>query len=146
MFDTYLRNVCCHAADFFDTNQEYVSDNPEGHIHVWSAIGPATAWQARLCIQRQTSLQVILCGFCTSGHTHSEVKLDCAFTPSDAHVVSGSEDGTLFHNTAQRVLRRRAATLGHVIIDSIWSAGHVHPAKHLQAAAYMADHVLSILT
>lgn len=27
------------------------------------------------------------------GHIHHEVKLDCAFTPSDANVVSGSEDG-----------------------------------------------------
>ncbi|DBB14623.1 hypothetical protein WJX82_010312 [Trebouxia sp. C0006] len=28
-----------------------------------------------------------------TGHTHQELKLDCAFTCSDAHVVSGSEDG-----------------------------------------------------
>lgn len=28
-----------------------------------------------------------------TGHSHQEMKLDCAFTPSDAHVISGSEDG-----------------------------------------------------
>lgn len=37
-------------------------------------------------------LQVSLL-YCCSGHTHNELKLDCAFTPSDAHVISGSEDG-----------------------------------------------------
>lgn len=33
---------------------------------------------------------IVVCG---AGHTHQELKLDCAFTPTDAHVVSGSEDG-----------------------------------------------------
>ena len=33
------------------------------------------------------------CYTVVSGHTHQELKLDCAFTPSDAHVMSGSEDG-----------------------------------------------------
>ncbi|KAL3148779.1 hypothetical protein ABBQ38_014188 [Trebouxia sp. C0009 RCD-2024] len=32
-----------------------------------------------------------------TGHTHQEMKLDCAFTPSDAHVISGSEDGEALH-------------------------------------------------
>lgn len=33
------------------------------------------------------------CYIFVTGHTHQELKLDCAFTPSDAHVISGSEDG-----------------------------------------------------
>lgn len=36
---------------------------------------------------------VNFCCIAVSGHTHQELKLDCAFTPSDAHVISGSEDG-----------------------------------------------------
>ena len=31
------------------------------------------------------------------GHTHQAVKLDCCLTPSDAHVVGGSESGEVFY-------------------------------------------------
>ena len=38
---------------------------------------------------------------CVAGHTHQELKLDCAFTPTDAHVVSGSEDGMQSYLTTE---------------------------------------------
>ena len=31
------------------------------------------------------------------GHLHAAVKLDCCLTPSDAHVVAGSETGEVFY-------------------------------------------------
>lgn len=32
-----------------------------------------------------------------SGHVHTSTRVDCAFMPSDAHVVCGSEDGSVFY-------------------------------------------------
>lgn len=33
----------------------------------------------------------LLCSY--EGHVHQNVKLDCCLTPSDAHVLGGSETG-----------------------------------------------------
>lgn len=45
---------------------------------------------------------------CSAGHKHESYKLDCCLTPSDAHVISGSEDGDLLSTLVHPKLRASA--------------------------------------
>ena len=66
------------------------------------------------------------CCIVVSGHTHQELKLDCAFTPSDAHVMSGSEDGkehALFGSSVMAnvtIIHDTAAATVYCCVPDLW--------------------------
>ncbi len=47
------------------------------------------------CLRQGTGWMIRRYLYACTGHKHTSYKLDSGFTPTDSHVVSGSEDGVL---------------------------------------------------
>ena len=72
-------------------------------------------------------------GVMCAGHSVAAAKMDCALTPTDAHVISGSEDGA-FPDAGSRCLRHP-----HLCIPSIPSIMHgEHPGCTVSSTTWLA--------